>query len=67
MIRSSSLDWREQLGLSRRRSPEFFNTLEEINTGKQSLPQAHIMRRAWKDLELNGILCVNNAPYIYFK
>lgn len=67
MIRSSSLDWREQLGLSGRRSPEFFNTLEEINTGKQSLPQAHIMRRAWKDLELNGILCVNNAPYIYFK
>ncbi|BAZ27920.1 hypothetical protein NIES4074_03480 [Cylindrospermum sp. NIES-4074] len=67
MITSSSLDWREQLELSGRRSPEFFHTLEEINTGDQSPPQAHIMRRAWKDLDLNGILCVNNAPYIYFK
>jgi hypothetical protein len=67
MNKSLISDWREQLGLSERRPPEFFHSLEAINTGNQSLPQAHAMRRAWKDLELDGILCVNNAPYIYFK
>ncbi|MCF2150406.1 SAM-dependent methyltransferase [Desmonostoc muscorum LEGE 12446] len=67
MNKSSILDWREQLGLSERRPPEFFDSLEEINAGHQSPPQAHAMRRAWKDLELDGILCINNAPYIYFK
>ncbi|QYX32447.1 HsdM family class I SAM-dependent methyltransferase [Sphaerospermopsis torques-reginae] len=67
MNKSIIVDWREQLGLSERRPPEFFHSLEAINTGNKSLPQAHAMRRAWKDLELDGILCVNNAPYIYFK
>lgn len=67
MNKSLISDWREQLGLSERRPPEFFHSLEAINTGNKSLPQAHAMRRAWKDLELDGILCVNNAPYIYFK
>ncbi|WP_414551094.1 HsdM family class I SAM-dependent methyltransferase [Anabaena sp. CCY 0017] len=67
MNKSPILHWREQLGLSGRKPPEFFDSLEQINAGNQSPPQAHAMRRAWKDLELNGILCVNNAPYIYFK
>ncbi|MFP4412005.1 HsdM family class I SAM-dependent methyltransferase [Coleofasciculus sp.] len=60
-------DWIEQLGLSERQPPEFFRSIEQINSGDQPLPQAHAMRRAWQDLELNGILYINKAPYIYFK
>ncbi|HEY9710106.1 MAG TPA: hypothetical protein V6D48_18005, partial [Oculatellaceae cyanobacterium] len=60
-------DWIEQLGLSGRRPPEFFRSLEQINSGEQPLPQAHAMRRAWEDLELDGILCLEKVPYVYFK
>lgn len=67
MSKSTIVDWREQLGLIDRRSPEFFDSIEEFNAGTRSISQAHAMRRAWKDLELDGILCINNAPYIYFK
>ncbi|MBD2503350.1 HsdM family class I SAM-dependent methyltransferase [Anabaena azotica] len=67
MNKSPILDWREQLGLSDRRPPNFFCSLEEIYAGDQPPSQTHAMRRAWKDLELDGILCINNAPYIYFK
>ncbi|MFM7561324.1 class I SAM-dependent DNA methyltransferase [Cylindrospermopsis raciborskii] len=67
MNKSLISDWREQLGLSERRPPEFFHSLEAINTCTKSITQAHAMRKVWKDLELDGILCANNAPYIYFK
>lgn len=62
-----SSGWIEQLGLADKQAPEFFRSFEELHATQASVAQAHVMRRAWKDLELDGILYQNRMPYVYFK
>jgi hypothetical protein len=59
--------WVRQLNLSNRHPSEFFLKLEDIDAAESIPPQAHAMRRAWQDMKLDGILCLDNAPLIYFK
>ena len=59
--------WREQLGLNGRRPSEFFGSYAEIDRDDDPPPQAHAMRRAWADMGLDGILCLDGIPVIYFK
>jgi hypothetical protein len=59
--------WVRQLDLSDRHPSEFFLDIEDIETAEPIPPQAHAMRRAWRDMSLDGILCLDNAPLIYFK
>jgi hypothetical protein len=58
--------WEEQLGLQKRRPPEFFRSLEEIEDHAPAL-QAHAMSRAWTELGLSGILCLDRQPIVYLK
>jgi len=60
-------DWVEQLELSAKHPPEFFKSISEIDTEDRVVPQAHAVRRAWKDLDLDGVLYLDKAPYAYFK
>jgi hypothetical protein len=60
-------NWIEQLGLTEKLAPNLFRSLDEIENPQNTVAQAHVMRRAWKDLELNGILYQNMCPYVYFK
>jgi len=60
-------DWVNLLDLSDRRSHEFFRTLEQINSAYPIPIHAHLMRRAWKEMELDGILCIERIPVVYFK
>lgn len=60
-------NWVEQLELSAKHPPEFFKSISEINTEDHVVPQAHAVRRAWKDLDLDGVLYLDKAPYAYFK
>ncbi|HZM89401.1 MAG TPA: hypothetical protein VFF31_22960 [Blastocatellia bacterium] len=64
MIQAVANDWREELGVHERRPPSFFTSKEELTP---STPQAHVLRRAFDLLHLDGIFCAENSPLIYFK
>ena len=60
-------NWIAQLELSAKHPPEFFKSISEIDAGEHIIPQAHAVRRAWRDLDLDGVLYLDKAPYVYFK
>lgn len=60
-------DWVELLDLSNRGPHEFFRSLDEINTADPIPLHVHAMRLAWREMELDGILCVQRVPVVYFK
>ncbi|MGH9843667.1 MAG: HsdM family class I SAM-dependent methyltransferase, partial [Blastocatellia bacterium] len=59
--------WVQQLGLEGRRAPEFIRDREEIGSSDRLLPQANTMRRAWDEMNLDGMLCLDGIPTVYFK
>jgi N-6 DNA Methylase len=67
MTASISPGWIEQLGLADKKTPEFFRSFDELLVTQNGVAQSHVMRRAWQDLELAGILYQDKSPYVYFK
>lgn len=67
MTETVSQTWIEQLGLTDKRAPEFFRHFDELQSAQVSVAHTHVMRRAWRDLELDGILYQDRSPYVYFK
>jgi hypothetical protein len=67
MSSPASTDWRRQFGIDARKPPTFFTSLEEIDACRPAAPQSHVLRRAFKDLSLDGVLCQDQAPVIYFR
>lgn len=63
----SANQWIAELGLSNLRPPAFFRSFEELSSAEHAYPQGHTLRRAWRDVGLDGILCFENAPAAYFK
>lgn len=59
--------WIRDFGLDIRHPPEYFRSEAELDTARVSVPQAHAIRRAFSELQLDGILCVENTPAAYFK
>jgi hypothetical protein len=57
-------DWQKDFGIDRQNYPNFFSRKDDLIP---SLPQAHVLRHAFDLLHLDGILCAENAPLIYFK
>lgn len=57
-------DWRNDFGLSRAHYPGLFTSRDQLTA---QVPQAHILRHAFDLLNLDGILCLENQPLIYFK
>lgn len=57
-------DWRSDFGLSDAHYPGLFTSKDQLTVG---VPQAHILRHAFDLLNLDGILCLENQPLIYFK
>jgi hypothetical protein len=67
MVTNQNPNWVDILDLSDRRSHEFFRSLKQINATDPIPFHAHTMRRAWKEMELDGILCIERIPVVYFK
>lgn len=57
-------DWRADLGVVDRAPPFFFESKDQLT---RSSPQAYAIRRAFDLLDLDGVLCSENAPLVYFK
>ena len=45
----------------------FYHTVEQVTTDPQLDGQAHYMRRAFHTMKLDGILCIDGKPTVYFK
>lgn len=43
----------------------FYASLSEIRDDRALLPYLHLITRAWQDLNLNGVLCVDGLPTLY--
>lgn len=64
MTATASKAWEKDFGIDRKSRPNFFYGTDDLN---KSVPQAHVLRHAFELLELDGILCTDNTPLIYFK
>lgn len=64
MTTATQKDWKEEFGLDGRKPPSLFTSKEELTP---ATPQAHLLRRAFELLELDGVLCTDHSPLIYFK
>lgn len=64
MTTAAQKDWKKDFGLDGRKPPSLFTSKEEL---KPATPQAHLLRRAFELLELDGVLCADHSPLIYFK
>jgi hypothetical protein len=60
-------DWRTAFGIEGRQPPTFFSTPQEIDGAGSAAPLPHALRRAFDALKLDGILCVDKTPIIYFR
>ena len=63
----TATSWIKQFDLEKRRPPFFFRNLEELDLLQPPHPQAHAIRRAWQEMDLDGVVCFDNAPVIYFR
>lgn len=59
-----SIDWSADFGIDRASHPNFFASKSDLTA---DVPQAHVLRQAFDLLELDGVLCQENAPLVYFK
>ncbi len=66
---SSSVNngWQQEFGLGRADASVFYTDKSQLNASGPAASQAHIMRRAFDLLKLDGILCTENALLVYFK
>lgn len=60
-------NWVDLLDLTDRRAHEFFRSVEEITAADPIPFHCHTMRRAWREMGLDGILCIDKVPVVYFK
>ena len=57
----------KEFGIERREPPAFFSSPQEIDEAGSAAPLPHALRRAFKELQLDGILCLEKTPIIYFR
>lgn len=57
-------NWQKEFGIDERKPPNFFSGKKDLSA---SITQAHVLRKAFDLLELDGILCTENSPIVYFK
>jgi hypothetical protein len=64
MCPAQAADWRKDFGVDDREPPYFFASKDQLTL---SSPQAYAIRRAFDLLGLDGVLCSENSPLVYFK
>src|ERR1039458_395716 len=59
--------WRSEFGIKDGRPKAFFASKAELQAPDAAASQSHVLRRAFDLLKLDGILCAENIPLVYFK
>ena len=64
MTAATQTDWKKEFGVAAKEPPCFFAGTEDLGP---ATPQAHLLRRAFDLLKVDGVLCADNSPLVYFK
>jgi hypothetical protein len=64
MCAAEATDWLKEFGIEERQPPYFFASKDQLT---RSSPQAYAIRRAFDLLGLDGVLCTDTSPLVYFK
>jgi len=67
MIKAAQKDWKKEFGLDDRRPPHFFSSVDQLDEVAGKVPHSHTLRRAFEQLGIEGILCQERSPIIYFR
>ena len=63
----TGMEWRQEFGIADVESKFFVGSKAELNAPGVEVSQRHVLRRAFDLLKLDGILCTDNTPLVYFK
>lgn len=61
------IDWQKEFGIENAGGNTFFASKDDLNSTDREASQSHVLRRAFDLLKLDGILCTQNIPLVYFK
>lgn len=64
---STNAAWRTEFGLPETGGDSFFSSKNDLAPASIAPSQAHVVRRAFDLLGLDGVLCSQRAPIVYFK
>jgi len=67
MITTAPKDWRKDFGLDGQKPPYFFSSVDQLDGAAGKVPHPHILRRAFEQLGIEGVLCQEHSPVIYFR
>lgn len=67
MSTTASSHWRKEFGVDGRRPPCFYSSVAEIDAAGEEAVQPLALRRAFEQLSLDGVLCLDKSPVIYFR
>lgn len=67
MTTAAQKDWKKEFGLDSRKPPHFFSSVDELDDAPGNVPQPHVLRRAFEQLGIDGVLCQERSPVIYFR
>ena len=67
MTATSFPAWCREFGITARPSHAFLTSKDDLQSRDPPVPQAHVVRRAFDLLGLDGVLCDQTAPLVYFK
>lgn len=59
--------WRNEFGISDTEPRSFFGGKDDLLTSGLDASSGHVLRRAFDLLKLDGVLCVQSIPLVYFK
>lgn len=66
MSTAAPKDWKKEFGLDDRKPPHFFTSIDQFDDPSGRVPQPHALRRAFEELGVEGVLCSERSPVIYF-
>ena len=67
MIATAQKDWKKDFGLDGRKPPHFFSSVDQLDDAAGKVPHPHTLRRAFEQLGIEGVLCQERSPVIYFR
>lgn len=67
MNTQSTADWLNEFGIDVVHMPGFYVSKQEIDEKASLGAYAHVVRRAFDLLQLDGVWCDQNVPLVYFK
>jgi type I restriction-modification system DNA methylase subunit len=67
MTAATAKDWQKEFGIELAGPKVFFSTKLDLDAPGTNASQGHVLRRAFDLLKLDGILCTENVPLVYFK